>query len=175
MCARRKQGGDLRLIPTTDQKILQEILFDAELWERVSEDGRKRPDKINTNNGMWFTAIADTGETVGVVWLHSVNQATMEVHINILEQYRRQHAFSVGRRILENFCMFCGWGTINKLICHIPAYHIDVCKFTEKFGFIHEGTRTEAFLKHGKYHDVICYGLTKKQAEEWLTNNKEQQ
>ena len=62
------------------------ILFDDEIWSRISEDGQEKPDNILMNRGCHLKAISDKDEYVGLVFLHSINLSTIEVHINIIKR-----------------------------------------------------------------------------------------
>lgn len=155
----------MELIQTTSKSEIKKILFDDEIWSRISEDGQEKPDDILMNRGCHLKAISDKDEYVGLVFLHSINLSTIEVHINIIKRYRNDYAYVVGKEIIKLFTELPD--RINKMICHIPVCYPDVYNFTIKFGFKAEGIRRESTYKSGSFIDEYCLGITKKEAREW--------
>lgn len=58
---------------------------------------------------------------------------------------------------------------LNRVFCGTSSENVGMQKLAQKLGFELEGRRRECFFKHGRYIDILEYGLLKK---EWCLLNK---
>ena len=102
----------------------------------------------------------DGEEVVAVFWFRQVNSITWEAHTNVRPKYwGDSRGTEMTKQGLEVALADTG---AKKLIALIPENCPEVMKACEGIGFRQEGRQTESWLKDGKLHDQIHYGLTRK-------------
>lgn len=85
------------------------------------------------------------------------NGITYKVHANVLKD-KRSLALDAATKSLE--WMFSNTKCLKVLAFVSPIFE-NVCRFTEKCGFIKEGIVTKSLLRDGVLYDQNVYGLTK--------------
>lgn len=150
-----------------DTSVIKDILFSHCIWDRISEDGQKKEEFsfINRPEYLWF-GLYDSDLLIGMFFLHPVNTTTIQLHIHILEQYRKQYAFEAGAKIIDWFVNDCP-KSINKLVAEIPVIYPDVYHYTQKFGFQNEGINRESYRKNNQIYSQYRLGLTREEAKLW--------
>lgn len=135
------------------------ISDDPELWDRISEDGQKKEEfKLSPNPYFWWIGCFNKrGVLVGIFWLHHLSNVSLQIHIHIKKEYRKDFAYECGREIIKYFVK--NFKSYKKLIAEIPVINADVIKFTQKFGFKFEGINRLSVEKNGNIIDQNRYGL----------------
>ena len=151
-----------RLEESRDFDLIDSIIKDVELFDRISEDGVD-PDEYQINQGSVYYLIYKGDEVAGVWDLHHVNSAMVQIHANILQQHR-DCAMDAGRLIVEVFAE----SSYQKMVAEIPFLYPDVYHYTKKFGFVDEGVNRLSIMKKGHIISQWRLGLTKGDAVEFL-------
>ena len=158
---------DINLIieRTRDIDLINSILTDDDIFDSISEDGSKNGDfEPDVNDELWVK-IECGNDLIGVCNFHHTNKITIQGHIHILKQYRREHSLSAANNIYN-------WLLSNsdflKLIVEIPSCHVNVMKYCKAIGFALEGINRESYLKGGKALDQALLGITRQEIEEFL-------
>lgn len=137
---------------TEDTDKIKSVLCDEWIYDRISEDGTPSAEEYEpTTNAVYLT----DDDLSGVMIFHPINGATFETHIQMLDKSKAME-----------FCQSCiEWIWNNseaiKIVAQIPEIYPDVCRFAEKSGFEKEGVNRASYLKGGKVHSQIYYGLLK--------------
>jgi hypothetical protein len=88
----------------------------------------------------------------------AMNHILFEVHVAIIKGDTRKNFIRYGRKVLEY--MFNDT-SCQKVVANIPTYNRPTAIYAGNIGFEREGLLTESFLKDGKLHDQVVFGLKK--------------
>jgi len=137
---------------------VEAILRDPDIFARISEDGHISSDyDVCMTN--CFMLIVDNGNVMGVWCLYPANRTTLNIHCNILEQYRK-HGKEAARLILEWFVEESP-EQYQKLNAEIPMIYPEVYHFTKNQGFQDEGINRLSISKKGQLVDQWRLGITR--------------
>lgn len=145
---------------TFDADLIKSVLLRQEIRATIAEDGvdEFEPD---LDGDIWLAMVK--GEVIGVYQLERVNAIMLQIHANVLPEYRKRYSKETGRAaldwILENL------PEIHKIVAYIPVLYPNVRDFTASFGFHIEGVLTQSYLKNGGFHDQWVMGVTRKELE----------
>lgn len=156
---------ELRLIE--NDELIKSVLFSPCIWDRISEGGQTKESFafINKSEYLWF-GLYEEDLLIGMFFLHPLNTTTLQLHIHILEKYRRRYAYESGAVIINWFVEKCS-DSFNKLVAEIPIIYPDVYHYTKKFGFIDEGINRESYMKNNIIYGQYRLGITRKEALLW--------
>lgn len=127
------------------------ILNDRDIFDSISEDGATFDHlKVDVLNDIWLR-IGFEGQTIGVVQFKHVFKNCFESHIHILPDYRKEHSFNAGNKILEWCSEYIPGST---LYATVPEFCENVKKYLIKFDFEVTGKIPKAWTKNGKLHDM---------------------
>ena len=147
------------------------VLKDSEIYARIAEDGINS-DEYETPfdaNQRYMMVMLD--ETVIGVWnLYPVNTSTLNIHANILKDYR-EHGKEAAILILNWFVNDCP-KQYQKLNAEIPIIYPEVYHFTKSFGFNDEGVNRLSIVKNGKLVNQYRLGITKDEVIAFLEAKK---
>ena len=143
------------------------ILKDPELFERIAEDGHLTEDyEIPFDEHQCYMMIMKGDQAIGVWNLYPINMVTLNIHCNIIKQYRN-YGKEAARLIVDWFANDCP-AQYQKLNAEIPAVYPEVYHFTKKFGFVDEGINRLSIMKNGELTDQYMLGLTREEARSFL-------
>jgi RimJ/RimL family protein N-acetyltransferase len=137
-----------------------------ELWDRIAEDGAmKEGFKLSPD----FTYLLMTlGKTpIGFWSVHKVNNATLMIHCNVLEEYRKEHYTEFGRLIYQWF-IDESKPKYMRLVAEVPVIFESVCKYCEFFKMGFEGLSPKSEWRGGYLVDRKMYGISRNEIEEYL-------
>ena len=155
----------LRKAESADE--VSQILRDPEIFERIAEDGQTLEDmEIPFDESQCYMLIEVEDMIIGVWCLYPANSSTLNIHCNILKDYR-QHAEEAAKLIVKWFAEESPSQYI-KLNAEIPVIYPDVYFFTKKFGFLDEGINRQSICKNGGIIDQWRLGLTRGEAVDFL-------
>lgn len=142
---------------------VSQILKDPEIFDRIAEDGQTLENmKIPFNGSQCYMLIELEEMIIGVWCLYPVNSSILNIHCQILKDYR-QHAAEAAKLIVKWFAEEAPQQYI-KLNAEIPVIYPDVYFFTKKFGFLDEGINRQSISKNGNITDQWRLGLTRDEA-----------
>jgi len=147
------------------------ILKDPEIFERIAEDGISSDDlKIPFDGKQCYQVVLVDDKPIGVWCFYPVNSSTLNIHANILMQYRKEHAKDAAKLALNWFATHSPDQYV-KLNAEIPVIYDNVYHYTKKAGFSDEGTNRMSIMKAGKLVDQYRLGLTRSEALELYGDN----
>ena len=150
---------------TTNIDLIKSVLFDTEIFERISEDGQLIDDiQIIIDESIDYIALYKDNILLGTGFIHPQNSSSCHVHINVLSQYRK-YSKECGYLMLNYFIEQTNYIKFNT---QVPVCYPDVSKFLTKFGFIYQGCDYKSINKKGIVHDQYLYGITRDQIIEQL-------
>lgn len=142
----------------TNQKDVELILKDPEIFSRIAEDGHDI-DSYNVNMDNCYMLVCNQDKIIGVWCLYPINKSTLNIHCNILKEFR-EHGKEAGRLILKWFIEECP-RQYQKLNAEIPTIYPEVYHYTKKQGLIDEGINRLSIMKNGKLVDQWRLGITR--------------
>jgi len=123
-----------------DEDLILSVLKEPRIWETISDDGQSS-DKFVVDveaEDYYFLAVVRENICVGIYVLHKFNDCTLEIHANILPQYRKECATESGEKVLHWFDKNVP-DKYQKLVARIPEVYPEVYHFTLNRGFNDEG------------------------------------
>ncbi len=89
------------------------------------------------------------GDIIGLMIYHT-KKAGLKCHIQVLPEYRNQHARQFARMALD-----LGKAKNVLIYSHIPVCYPNVISFAKEFGFAETGRIKDDYIKNNVKHDVI--------------------
>lgn len=134
-----------------DKERIAEVLLDPEIFERIAEDGITASDYQIPDDAIYIM----DGENKGLMIYHWVNSVTLECHVHVLKDFRRD-AMEFGQKALQ-----WAWDNTDaiKIVAQIPEIYPDVIKFAFKSGFDLEGLNEGSYLKGSRLYSQVYLGL----------------
>lgn len=153
------------IIRDASKDFVERVIKDPEMFARISHD-KQRIEDLNIedviNSARWLECVTESMDKVGVFAVRPCSVATLDIHIHILEEYRKKHA-------QECVLAFYDWmlanmpDNINKLTAKIPVCFPDVYYFALKCGWADEGVDRKSCPKAGGYIDRHAVGITREE------------
>jgi len=142
---------------------VKKLLSDKELFGRISDDSITYDDFYPPNNT--YLGIYHDDNLAGFWWLIPDNNITVDVHCNVLKDYRK-HSKKFAKEFAD-YMITNHEGQIFKLICKIPEGFDDVYHFTKNSGFVDEGIDRLSIMKNGKILNRRILGITMQELKTW--------
>ena len=131
-----------------DKGLIREILTEPRIWDVIAEDGEQSGMfEVDLNKNI-FLALNHGDICIGIYVLHAFNGCTLQIHANMIAEYRKEFATECGEKVLDWF-RDNGPEKYEKLIALIPNIYPHVYHFTLNRGFKDEGLLTKAYRKKG--------------------------
>jgi len=123
----------------------ERVLMHPDIFDTIAEDGVK--DWKMPDGPIYLCGYEP--ELMGCFVLHKQSKATMEVHIQVLPEFRKAYSAEFCDRVVE-----WAWENTNaqKLVAQIPFLYPNVRDFALARGFKVEGVNSDSYLKDG----VLC-------------------
>ena len=148
---------------THDELMIREVLDNPEISDRITEDGMTMEDvEIDTKRECWLAVHADG--LVGVFCLLPMSKSSVEIHVHILKECRKEHSVS---SLLEVFKFILTTSYV-KVTAIIPVIYQDVIGFAKKMGFTEEGCNRKSYRKNGQLIDQYYFGITRDEIVDYL-------
>ena len=136
---------------TLNTGLCLEILMDSQIFDAISEDGATVNDvRVNIFDEYWVE-ITNNDVVIGVAQFKPMFNKCFDCHINILGEYRKEHALDAGNALIE-WCKENLKGCL--LFTTIPDFCPNVVSFLKAFGFEESGKLKCAWKKNGKQNDM---------------------
>lgn len=156
----------MRISRTFDPRVVKSVMLCPEIWETVAEDDQL-PEMFEPEMeaDCWLNVLRGTS-LIGLYNVHPHNSVTLEIHAQILPEYREGYAKDSSRLVLQ-------WVLDNapeyeKVIAQIPTLYPNVKQFTLNAGFQEEGINRLSYRKNGKIYDQWLLGITRPEIEAFL-------
>jgi len=153
--------------PTYDEKIVKRVLFNDEIWQCIKEDNAQKASFVIDFKKNVFLRVVAEKQTVGLYIVHAFNGTTLQIHANILPEFRDKYATYSAKAVLkyidQNFDK-----KYRKLIALIPRRYANVYRFTCKQGFVDEGLISDAYFKDDVLDDIHLLGLKRFKIQELI-------
>lgn len=154
-------GGTLTAERTFDAALVRRIKLRSDIFEETAEEGLTLADaarSIRPHENVYLRVDAGD-ELVGLFTFQAMNAVTVQVHILILPEHRKQYSMTGSTVALE--WLYLRLGECRKLAAWIPECFPHVLKHAKKFGFRVEGTLRESYQRDGKLWDQWLLGVSK--------------
>lgn len=148
---------------TEDIDSIKAIMTHDALWPLVSDDGMVKEDYVPNTDDCWLL-MKSGNAVIGLYHIHPHNSVTLEIHAQVLPEYRKEHSKQTGEAALK-WIINSAPKSYQKVIAQIPAVHMNVIKFTQSFGFQLEGLNRLADRVDGNLCDVVLLGVTRTELE----------
>ena len=148
-----------------DDAAVRAVMIQPDMWTTVAEDGQDQDNYAPDVYGdCWLEMEAD-GNLVGLYQLQKRNRVLVEIHAQVLPEYRKEYSKATGQAalawIVENL------PECQKIIAWVPVIYQNVIDFTVGQGFTIEGLNRKSYFKNGKLHDQKLLGITRNEVEQW--------
>lgn len=156
----------MRIERTFDAEIIKSVMLHPDIWETCAEDGQ-HPAMFEpeTEADCWLNVLRGTS-LVGMYNVHAHNSVTLEIHAQILPEYREECAKESSRQVLQ--WILDNAPEYQKVIAQIPTLYPNVKHFTMNAGFQEEGINRLSYMKNGKLYNQWLLGITKPEIEAFL-------
>ena len=137
-----------------DEDLILSVLKEPRIWETISDDGQSS-DKFVIDveaEDYYFLAAAKDNVCVGIYIIHPFNSCTLEVHANILPEYRKECA-KISCQMALKWVYENTPEKYQKLMARIPEIYPEVYHFTLHQGFNDEGRLVKGYRKDGNLCD----------------------
>ncbi len=159
-------GATVDVSSTTNASDVLFVMTHPDIWDVVAEDGVYKDDfKPDFDNNKWFV-LSVGGVLIGLLHAHSQNGITMQCHIAMLPQYRKQHSKNAGISILQY--IYDNFDNCDKIVALVPDIYPNVKNFLTSFGFVLEGVNRLSYRKYGRTHDQSWFGITRDEIKKVL-------
>lgn len=146
-----------------DAGVVKQIMTHDSLWPLISDEGINQDDYAPNMDDCWL--LMKSGEkTIGLYHIHSHNSVTLEIHAQVLPEYRKEYSQQTGEAALK-WIIKSAPENYQKVVARIPVPHMNVIKFTQSFGFQLEGLNRLADRVGGVLCDVVQLGVTRMELE----------
>lgn len=150
----------IRIEQTRDFDLIRRIFTDPAVYPMLTEDGAPAPADFRPveHEGIWYVAVLVDEQPVGIWMLVPHSVVCYEIHTALLPCVR-------GREALEASRLFAEWlwssTPCQRLITNVPGYNRPAVFFSKMAGMKRFGVNEKAFMKNGKLHDLIMFGISK--------------
>lgn len=145
---------------TRDFALVRSIFTDPKIYERAAEDGAISREDFQPCQllGIHYVVIKLGGTPAGVWMLVPHSAVCFEIHTAILPWFRGRPALTAVALLKEWL-----WSSTAclRLITNVPAYNREAAMFSRMAGMTLFGNNERSFLKDGKLHDQLMFGLSK--------------
>ncbi len=137
----------MKLTRVFEPDIVKPIMF--RLWDYIAEDGVSMESFSPDMHGEAWLLAHDGDKIIGCFNFHALGVCTLQVHAQILPEYRKEYSEKAGRAALD-FFLSTGY---NRLFAEVPVIHPNVKKFCEKMGMTEESISRGSYKKNGEIID----------------------
>lgn len=143
---------------TFDYELVNSILTHPEIYKTIADDAAPPIEKYKTPESEEIIYLVAAGEPIGVMIYHPTSSITVDCHVQVLPQHRKQYAKAFGEAVINWLWKNTSFLKIN---AQIPFCYPNVCEFAVLNGFEVEGTNKCSYLKNNQIHDQWYLGLAR--------------
>ena len=160
-------AGAMILERTYDENTIRAIVAHPKIYPWIAEDGAPSPENWRPvlMDSVYYLLVKEiTKQNPIILGLFAVVPSTTscvyQVHACLLPGGRGPSG-----RVAAQECLAWVWRNIPscmRLTGEVPAFNRLSCSFAQRaFGMTRFGLNSKSFLKHGLYHDLILFGITR--------------
>ena len=142
-----------------DAEEIRGILTHPDIYAVISSDLAPPAQHyiVDMNEKVFLVGYVDE-KPIGVMIFYPCGDVACWCHIQVLPEYRKEHAFAFGKMAVQ-----WAWDSlaIAKLVAQIPAIYPNVIRFAEMHDFEIEGINKRSYLKDGQLIDQYYLGLAR--------------
>lgn len=144
---------------TQDVDVIKSILTHPSIYPVISSDLAPKPEDYtpDTKGKVIMVGMVDD-VPMALMILYPCNDVTAWCHVQVLPEYRKEHAYEFGIEAIAYAWDLLG---VLKIVAQIPAIYPNVIAFAEKCGFTQEGVNKNSHLKDGKLVDCVYMGIAR--------------
>jgi len=124
------------------------------------ERSQQEPDKFGR------LIIELDGERAGVLGFHELNERNRIAHLESIAvhpTFRGRRIADDAARLLQRYLIFeLGY---HRLELAVYGFNERALTHSERAGFVREGVRRKAYLRHGEWQDAVLFGLVREDLE----------
>lgn len=157
---------DIRVRLLKDEKAIRSIVEDPRIMATIAENGCDGLGEEFYGSNIWL-GVYHKDDLAGCYNFHRENGSTLQIHIQILPEHRRDVASKSMKPMWEWFLSNVN-PDFKKINCKIPAIYPNVKIFAMQCGFKKEGVNRLSYTKNGVIYDQTYLGITRNEVEGWL-------
>lgn len=142
---------------TLDIGLCLSVINNPDIWKTVSEDSASIENNIPDVVNEFWLAIYGDDQLIGVCRYHQKWKNTIQGHIMILPQFRKEYSKGVGFALID-------WVLDNteytNIYTEVPSIYSNVINFLKSFDYVESGIIRDCYTKDQKTTDIVI--LTKK-------------
>lgn len=150
----------ITIAETRDFVLIKSICADPEIYAAASADGAPPAENFAPCEleGIRYVAVRRDAETVGIWMLVPHSTVCWEIHTALLKTIRGKDAV-LAAELMKQWV----WSstTCLRLITNVPAFNRRTIVFCHMVGMEPFGNNGKSFMKDGKLHDQLMFGLSK--------------
>jgi len=137
------------------------IVWEPGEFNRTVEEEARLVEEIAAADNSIMLIVEVAGRIVGMLGCHGgkrrANRHSAALGITLLKEYRGQ---GIGTRLMESVIEWAkGGGVLTRIELEVYPHNARAIHLYEKCGFVVEGVRRNAYIKSGRYRDVVMMAL----------------
>lgn len=139
------------------------------LWEQVVKEdyacddiGAATPELFISNLFLGNSRHYEYGDDAYIALLNIIQRVNADIHFAVWGDVSIPTIVECHNVLAEE--MF-GELEVNRLTAYVPAFNKKMVRFCTLLGYKYEGEVREIFLKNGTYHNLLVYGLLRRDYE----------
>jgi hypothetical protein len=144
---------------TTDYNLVREILTTPDAYEHMGDDYAPPREAyvLNCHPEIRFLLASHAGSIVGLICLIPKNLHCWELHLCMLPSASAREKWETARGLAP---WLAERTECKRLVAEAPRSNAPAIYYcTHGIGMKYVGTHREAFMKHGKLHDLVILGM----------------
>lgn len=153
---------DLSIERCYDPVEIGAVFTNQAIWSTIAEDGCD-PETFSPDlSTEIYMAVKVQDKIIGFYAFAVKSSTELDIHAQILPEYRKKYALASGRKILEWFYRDAP-ERFQKLTAQVPFLYPNVRDFCLRCGLIIEGVNRASYRKNGKIWDQHYLGITREE------------
>lgn len=145
----------IKIERTEDFELVKNIVY--ALWDEVSVDGATK-ENYECNRDNIYLLVRNNEDVLGVYILHAFNNATLEVHANVLKEHRQKHTLDISDAIHSWIKENINPEIFPKMMARVPEIYPNVIAYIIKSGWKVEGVMEKSIKINDQLLDLYLFG-----------------
>ena len=141
---------------------VKRVFLNPEIFATIAEEGQRPEDFEPDFSTEIYLAVEAEDTVIGFYALKVLSHAEMDIHAQILPEYRKHYSIESGFKVLEWFYKEAP-ERFQKLTAQVPFVYPNVKDFCLKCGMKIEGINGLSYYKDGELHDQWYFGITRQE------------